>query len=200
MANWACTDYAIEGSKESLHKIYNAIMNPDIEEDSDKSWEGNVLRALDITWERDLKNIRGKYMRGFIRDAECIEFNVEKDDNLRFWAEEAWGLTDFYVALEEKFPDIKVYWIVEEIDGDVFATNDKEGKYFSTRFFVDTCIEGDYQSDYFTSEESVYKWLSDITDGKVTNEKEVNAFNDKHEEAETDEENFIYIHKYSIEN
>ena len=64
MANWAITDYVIEGSKESLKRIYDAIKNHEVEEESDNDWEGNILNALGIDWDREL------YMRGFMLDTE----------------------------------------------------------------------------------------------------------------------------------
>lgn len=46
MANWAFTEYAIEGPKETLQKIEQAILHHDMEEGSSKDWEGNILNAF----------------------------------------------------------------------------------------------------------------------------------------------------------
>ena len=102
------------------------------------------------------------------------------------------------MGLEQKFPDIKVYWIVEESGCVVYATNDKEAKYFKDRFWVDTCINNNYQSDYFQFESSVYKWLHDITDGKVSSAEDVEKFNSDHEDAGDDDKNFINIHPFKV--
>ena len=67
MPNWAYTSYAIEGPKEDLQKIEQAILHPEVKEGSDESWEGNVLNTLGSKWvgrDQDRKN--GLYMRGFI--------------------------------------------------------------------------------------------------------------------------------------
>jgi hypothetical protein len=101
-------------------------------------------------------------------------------------------------VLAENFPDIKIYWIVEESEEEIYATNDKEGKYFSDRFYVDTCIDGDYQMNYFTNEESMYKWIADITKNRVKTPEEVKVFNADYEDSEGVDENFIYIHKFDI--
>ena len=91
----------------------------------------------------------------------------------------------------------QTYYVVS----DVGATATMYAVYWGKRDNVNQWLYTD--ASYYQAPDgktnTVFK-VSDITDGKVTNEKEVNAFNDKHEEAETDEENFIYIHKYSIEN
>ena len=141
MANWASTDYVIEGPKETLKKIYDAIQHPDTSE-GDNGWEGGVLKALGITWKERQSDGSGYYMRGFIQDPESVEFNPETDKVLTFYAEEAWGATDFNEVLEKEFPDIKVYYNVIEEGEEIYATNDKEGKYFTDRFIVDTCING----------------------------------------------------------
>ena len=49
-----------------------------------------------------------------ITDKDVYLFNPETNDTLSFYAEEAWGLTDFNEVLAEHFPDIKIYWVVEE--------------------------------------------------------------------------------------
>lgn len=54
MANWARTDYRIEGNQEDLHEIYylcKAFDNgerPVMEDGASKDWEGNIILALGI--------------------------------------------------------------------------------------------------------------------------------------------------------
>ena len=193
MANWASTAYAIEGPKEALEKIEKAILEHPVEEGSSEDWEGNVLKALNIDWEPNTPDGKGYYMRGFIQDEPWFD-----GDTLRFYAEEAWGATDFHEVLEKNIPDIKVFYVVEEEGGDVYATNDKEGKYFPERYWVNICINNDWDSDYFTEESSIYTWLSKKTNGEVTDANSVETWNDKHEELEDDDENFVSIHEIEI--
>ena len=196
MANWAYTSYAVEGSKETLKKLEQAILYPDIQEGSAEGWEGNVLRALGITWKQNSPDGSGYYMRGFINDEPW--WQEEDYAILRFDAEEAWGITDFDEVLTENFPELKVYWSTEETGMGIYKTNDKEGKYFPERFWVDTCIDGNYRSEYFKNEEAVYNWLSGITDGKVKNAQDAEDFNSDYENSEASDENFIYIHQFTI--
>lgn len=191
MPNWSSTSYAIEGPKETLQKIEQAINHPDVKEGSDESWEGNVLRALNITYiDRHDDRDKGKYMRGFIIDNPWWD-----KDALHFSAEEAWGVTDFDEVLMEAFPDVKVFWVTEEPNMEIYETNDKEGKYFKDRFYVDVCIDGNYEADYFQFASSVYKWLSDLTNGRVNSNETLEAFNDKYE---GDDDNFIYVHEFRV--
>lgn len=188
MPNWCTTDYVIEGPHETLKKINDAILHHEVEENSSSDWEGNVLKALGITWER-IPDEKGYYMKGFIQDSSFLD-----EDTLKFYAEEAWGITDFNLVLEKNFPDIKVYFNGEEPNMEVYLTNDKEGKYFPNRYFVDTCINRVYNSEYFKTKEKAYKWLSEISNNKVTNEEQVEAFNTE----PLDEDDFIYIHEFAI--
>ena len=187
MANWAITDYVIEGPHEILEKINEAIRNPDIEAGSSEGWEGNILNTLGIDWDKKL------YMRGFITEEPSLG-----DNTLEFYAEEAWGATDFHEALEKAFPDIRVYYRVEEENDEVFATNDVEGKYFPEKYYVNICINRDYDSEYFKDEDTMCNWLSRKTDGKVNSIEEASDYNTMHEEQGTDEDNYITIHKFDI--
>ena len=191
MANWASTAYAIEGPIETLKKIEHAVLHHNVLGGSSDSWEGNVLIALGIDCEKEIINSHKPYLRGFIQDEPCW---CEEDTVLRLYAEEAWEVTDFYKLLERQFPDIKVYWSTEEIDNNFFATNDVNGKYFSDKYYVDTCIHGNYAFDYFESMESAYRWLDKISEGEVKNEEDIDEFNNKY--GNTDD--YINVYEYQI--
>lgn len=189
MANMASVAYAVEGPKETLQKINEAIVvavNSD-----DKRYEMYQVAEylnLPIT---DETSLGGE-----------ISEEPEWDENtgaLRFWSEERWGLQDFNELLEAQFPDVKVYWIVEESGMEIYCTNDKEGKYFPERYLVDTCIDGIYNSEYFKTEEQAYAWLNKLTYGKVKSKEDVEKFNANHEDSGTDDENYIYIHEFEVE-
>lgn len=204
MANWASTAYVIEGPENTLNKIWEAIQNPSTcVEDSSKGWEGNILLSLGIPWEErhvakektdgaeTVLYCKGHYLRGFIDE----DYYKDAKGFLHLFAEEAWGLTDFAELLSSKFPDIKVYWTVQEDGAEIYCTNDKEGKYFPERVYVDVCYNGDYYSEYFPDEESALKWLSEITKNKICTEKDVEKFNEDME----DSDDYIYVHYYDVE-
>ena len=195
MANWAYTSYAIEGPEELLEKINRAIIDHPVSEGADEHWEGDILNALGCKWvssNDDREN--GKYMRGFISDEPW--WQDDEHTALRFDAEEAWGVTDFDEVLHENFPEVKVYWTTEEGGMEIYETNDKEGKYFTDRVYVDTCINGNYQSDYFTNEKDAREWLCKWTNGKVKTEEDVDRFNEDAEEKCSDD--FIYVHIFKV--
>lgn len=188
MANMASVAYAIEGSKKSLEEIFEVILNA-VNTKDNRYEEYIAAESLKLPIKEDTR------LGGEIEADPTLENGV-----LRFYAEERWGLQDFAELLEKKFPDIKIYWVVEESGCEVYCTNDKEGKYFPERYYVDTAQDDIYQSEYFNTEEEVYEWLSKITNGRVKCKEDVDKFNSDYEDSGTEDENFIYIHEFKVEN
>ena len=186
MANMASVSYAIEGSQKSLEEIFGAICLA-IDVDHHHWEEYQTCINLGFTPEE----IEDKRLGGEISDTPSLGQGV-----MRFSTEERWGLQDFEELLRQKFTDIKVYWIVEECGCEVYYTNDREGKYFSDRYWVDTAQDDIYQSEYFKTEEDMYEWLNEKYG--VKSEEEVEAWNADYEDSGTDDENFIYIHKFEV--
>ena len=188
MANMASVAYAIEGSKESLESIQKAILEG---LNDKKHWtEYAACKSLGFTDEE----LDDKRIGGEISNDLTLENGV-----LRFYAEERWGLQDFEELLRQKFPDIKVYWTVEESGCDVYCSNDKEGKYFPDRFYADICVDGDYYSEYFVSEDSLFKWLSNITHREINSFDDVEEVNSNYEDSCEDDENFISVHIFDVD-
>lgn len=190
MANWASTSYRIEGSKEDLEKVYNVIdefmseRRKPVEVDASNEWEGNIVRALGATDEQ----MKNNYLRGFIEEYEM------DGDIIRIEAEEAWGTTDFRHVLAQLMPELTIYYIVEEPGCEVYATNDADGKYFPERFYVDAYVNGDYQSEYFDTEEQAMTYVANLLGKKEVSKNELENWNECHEE----DNNFIYIHEFEI--
>lgn len=190
MANWASTSYRIEGSKEDLEKVYNVIdefmseRRKPIEVNASSEWEGNIIRALGATDEQ----MKNNYLRGFIEEYEM------DGDIIRIEAEEAWGTTDFRQVLAQLMPELTIYYIVEEPGCEVYATNDAEGKYFPERFYVDAYVNGDYQSEYFETEEQAMTYVANLLVKKEVSKNELENWNECHE----DDDDFIYVHEFEI--
>ena len=183
----ASVSYMIEGPSETLKLINDAIVRAMSQEKHWDEWEACI--NLGFTEEE----LDGKRLGGEFSDEPSISENI-----LEFYAEERWGLQDFNELLEKKFPEIKVYWIVEESGCEVYATNDKDGKYFPERFYAELCQDDQIDFEYFKTEEAMYKWLSEKTDGRVHNEETVEQFNSDYEDEALDDENYIIIHQYAV--
>ena len=190
MANMASVAYAIEGLEKVLQKIYEAIMDAYCNDNGGSYQEYKAAKKLKLHCKEGKTRLRGDF-----QGEPRLENGV-----LRFSAEEAWGLQDFAELLEKHFSDIKVYWVVEEPGMEIYCTNDREGKYFPERYWVDTCIDAIYNSEYFRTEGDAYNWLDKLTYGRVKCKKDVEEFNADYEKACEDDENFIYVHEFDIEN
>lgn len=196
MANWALTDYAIEGPIETLKKIEQAILDHPVREGSDEKWEGNILTALGIEWvDRYMDPKNGLYMRGFVEEPAWY---TREGQTLRFSAMEAWDVTDFWIALERGLPGIKVYWRTEEEGCEIFSTNDVNGYYFPERYMVEVCLDGKDDQEYFVYQSDLFKWLYKLTNGKVNTLEKAEEFNREHEDPETLQDDYIYIHEFQV--
>ena len=93
MANWASTDYKIEGNSKDLQEIFELFCKFDkgerkpFDERTDKEWEGNIVWALG-------GNPEELCLKGFIQTCEL------DDGSLSIYAEEAWGVTDYAIFLK----------------------------------------------------------------------------------------------------
>lgn len=187
MANWAQTSYRIEGNSEDLQelndlcKAFLSKERPVMEEGASEEWEGNIILALGI-------DKRSSYLRGFIQECEL------EDVVLCIEAGEAWGATDFRHLLEGHYEDMKVYYIVEEEGCEVYATNDVEGKYFSYRFAVDSCVEGEDEFEYFKTEAEALQYIAGRLNRNSISVEEIKEWNEKHEL----DDDYISLHEYEI--
>ena len=188
MANIASVTYAIEGPQEVLNKINEAIVVT-VNSDDNRYEMYQAAEYLNLPIED------GTRLGGEIEEEPTWD---ERTGALKFWSEERWGLQDFAELLEEKFPDIRIYWMVEEPGMEIYCTNDAEGKYFPERYWVDTCIDSIYNSEYFETEQQVYEWLDKLTHGRVKTKEDAESFNADYEDSEASDENFIYIHEFEI--
>ena len=189
MANMASVAYAIEGPQKDLEEICGAICLA-ISDTEDKRYE-EYITCLKLGYSEEELD---KYRLG----GEIFDEPEIIDGVIEFWAEERWGLQDFEELLRKKFPEIKVYWIVEESGCDVYATNDKEGKYFPERYYVELSLDDQIEMEYFKTEEDMFQWLFKKTDGRVKNWQNVDDFNSDYEDEALDDENYIIIHQFDV--
>ena len=189
MANMASVAYAIEGPKESLEQIQQAVIKG-MKTNKDYWTEYKACEALGF----DFNTLDTTRLGGSIEE----EPYFEDDGSLTIHAEERWGLQGFCDLLEAKFPDIKIYWIVEESGCEVYCTNDKEGKHFPDRYYCELCQDDFSDYEYFKTEEAMYNWLSEKTQGRVHNAETAEQFNQDYEETGDECENYITIHQFEV--
>lgn len=190
MPNWCFTDYRIYGNKTQrgtllaeLH-VLNGLPKPRVENGFGNLWLGCIIDALGGDWHT-------VECRGQVLDFENY------DDYLRISTESAWAeCNEFRHFLEEKFPDLSVYHMSEELGCAGIWTNDMTGDVFEENWYLDSCLS-EFDSDYFYSLEEVADYINDVAgENSVEATKEsIDAFLEKYSEEHDDE----YLTLYQIE-
>lgn len=130
MPNWCYTQYQVTVDKKQLQKLH-AIMtelenmkSPGLYENGFSStWLGNLVIKLDGDWKKI-------YCRGswdnLLYENDTVTFNVETA-----WSEP----NEVRHFIEEKFPDIRLYYQSEESGMGIYITNDDIGQYFPEKYY-----------------------------------------------------------------
>lgn len=179
MANIAFTTYKIEGPEEDLNKIYQICLQCI---DDGNNAESDILESL-CADNLDNYSLRGE-----------IIFTV-KDEILLIEAEESWTITDFSKVLKVLFPDITIYWYVEEPACSIYETNDVSGKYFPAKYCLEYYKNDFIEETYYPeSDEELYNVVSRISEKSIKNQGDIEAFNKLHEEENT----YFSVHNITI--
>jgi len=161
MPNWNFTAYRVTGNKEKCADLYNKIKSLEdmkeslCENDFGKLWCGNLVHLLGGD-ENDYKNT---YCRGHITGYE-----LHPDGDLLFNVESAWSeLNQFRHFIEKAVGGIKIYHSSEEPGMELFRTNDKDGKYFPQKYYLDISDDNNdvYETEYPESLDEAKKILSE---------------------------------------
>lgn len=130
MANYIFTKYWVEGTKEGIHQLYDAIANAD-------GWAYNAIEALGLNGEKYEENFED-YGR-----TEWHKPNVEDKDGysvLFFEEQSAWersNIIDYLISEEPAFAGKFTNLYYYAADGDGWGeTNDSQNKYWDNSFAV----------------------------------------------------------------
>lgn len=187
MPNWCYTTYKVDGNKKQVDKLKQTIdelkdmEKPLVKSDFGNLWLGCLVTILGGDWGKQA-------CRG-----EIIDYDID-DDVLTINMEVAWcepeGLRDF---LKSKLPGINIYVSNEESGWGIYNTNDKEGKYFPERYYID----GYPEENYFETLEDAAKWVSEITGKEVHTEEEIEDACDEYEDPNNGDA-YLSYHKFNI--
>lgn len=192
MPNWCSTAYVIEGNAKEVKELYELMKDlqerkePSVENGFGTTWLGCLVDALGGDWNKI-------ECRGDWNSLELV------GDTLRFTTETAWApcMETFYLVCK-KFPSIRCFYQTEEPGMALYATNDKDGKYFSDKYLVDMYTpDKEYYHEYFSDLPSLYEWLADILEKPVKSEEDVNAIIGTWQE--NDDTAYCYIYPFQIE-
>ncbi len=188
MANYSTSSYMCVGDQcqvDALYKIMSDLESRDsslIENGYGKTWLGNLVKMLG----GDPYKVycRGSWS-GLKRTIEGVYFDCEH----------AWSRPDEVEELiREKFEEVEIYFICEELGTGIFETNDHDGTYFENTVIIDTESGG---MEYYTDEEAL-KALSEMLGREISDwaqaEDEVEEYNDSVVEGKSDTGR-IWLHR-----
>lgn len=176
MPNWCITNITIAGQADDIKKLYKDIWEATsmVRSGSDfgKDWEGNILAYFGIDHNDEIR------CRGYITD---LDVNVEEHGDatetgcITISQEDAWSPNVGYIKLiiDKKYPSLNdgISFIAEEPGCELYV---KFGDYYKDKAFVDLCINGDYESEYFDSVEGAIDYVNEATGMKFSSPDEVN--------------------------
>lgn len=163
MPNWCATSYRIDGSKSQCDKLYQLFQQTLAEKSLDASneasprWLGHIVEALGA----DPKKIP---CRGFWEDIDY------RDGVISLFVESAWAeCSGVRQLLEERFPEVTIYYQSEELGCEIFQSNDALGIYFPDQYLLQT----DEDTYYFCK-------LADLIAAvrEITGESDLQTFDD----------------------
>lgn len=192
MPNWCTTSYAVTGPSDQVaacRKVLTEVMNtePCHPNGFGKGWLGDFVHAFGKNW----KTVE---CRGQITH---IDENAE-DDVLRFDTMTAWAKMDCVEELIlERWPDLDIYWLEEELGCEIFSTNDSSGVFFKETYLVDVFQEG----MCYYNEHDALQAVSAIANQNITDWDEALEWTKKHNEEDTviENEDYVYLHHAEIE-
>ena len=187
MANCCYVEYKCVGKREQMKELLEAlhlVMNREtsrVENKWGKTWLGYLVEELQ--GHAASYTLRGRIL-DFKYDKEVLTVIQETD-----WEEQR----DMRIFLKEQLPEVDVYYTEEEPGGEVFSTNDVEGRFFPYRYM----LEGNDDSRHFCSIEEAAQTVAEIVGHEVTAEEEAidEALDDFMEEHEDE---FFSFHHFDI--
>lgn len=159
MPNWCFTEYVATGPKEQLQRLkeiflrLEAMPSPGLVENGfGSTWLGNLVAELGEDYTK-------VYCRG-----TWEEINPDQEDELCFTTVTAWAeMKDVRLLIERKFPEVKLYFISEELGCGIFETNDSEHSYFDSEYYLWIDGDDDCDGNYYVSLEEVVDKISALT-------------------------------------
>ena len=158
MPNWAYSQYHATGDKEQIDKLHTIMSeleemkSPGLHENGfGSTWLGNLVIMLGGDWKKI-------YCRG------SWDNLIYEDGVISFSVESAWGeLNEVRHLIEEKFPDIKLYYQCEEPGMGIYITNDDTGQFFPDEYYL--WVENG-ETDYYDNLDDLLKDVEKITGSK----------------------------------
>jgi hypothetical protein len=148
-----------------------------------KRWLGNLVTRLGADWNE-------VFCRGTWDDLKL------KSKSLYFFTESAWQAPfDLLQLIKKVYPGLEIYFSAEGDGWDTYLTNDKEGRFFESRFELDMPPE----NDYYDTIEEVAERIGAYLGRHVEPTKEaVYAVIDEFDETNDDMDAYINLKEFEV--
>ena len=104
-------------------------------------------------------------------------------------------MSDFRYVLHDLMPELKVYFISEELGCGVYATNDVDSKHYTDRYYVEVCIDDNSAgSEYFDTLEKALAYAAEVLGRESVTIEECSEWTAK--QAYT--EDYLYVHEFQV--
>ena len=191
MSNPAFMSVCLVGDRKQLRSLYGKMLRLQNRREPlvangfyyPKRWLGNLVVRLGADW-------REVYCKG---TWDCLKLSNE---SLYFFTETAWQAPFELLKLILKvYPGLEVYFSAEGDGWDAYLTNDREGRFFTSRYELDMPPD----NDYYDTIEKVAERISDYTGRCVAPTKEaVYAAIDAFDEENDDMDAYINLKEFEV--
>ncbi|MBQ9764392.1 MAG: hypothetical protein IJV92_08565 [Phascolarctobacterium sp.] len=122
----------------------------------------------------------------------------------KFQTESAWNpnVDIFNRIIRDKFKDeFEFEYCSEEPGLAIYINTDVEGFFFTDRYYLDSCINDEYETEYFESKEEVLEWIRDkFPEVKVTIKTALHKIEDEVQKyIDENSDDFFTLYKFSYE-
>ena len=205
MANWCDTMYVVTGNEKDIKDFHRALREIHNDFNMAKAgfnglWLGNILEYFGLNW-------KDYNCKGCIYYTEPKYWKEGSLYKLHFATETVWVPMNkvFDAIFEKHYPSLRYYYRTEEAGLGLFATNDKEGKYFPEKFILDVSGEdknGDPVElyEYYESLADLLEDVKQISDKDFKTLEEIGEyFNCLNEKSMNDNSCYYYsIRKFEV--
>ena len=191
MSNPAFMSVIIVGDRRQMKSLYGKMLRlqnrrkPLVENGFyyPKRWLGNLVTRLGADWNE-------VFCRGTWDDLKL------KSKSLYFFTESAWQAPfDLLQLIKKVYPGLEIYFSAEGDGWDTYLTNDKEGRFFESRYELDMPPG----NDYYDTIEEVAERIGAYLGRHVEPTKEaVYAVIDEFDETNDDMDAYINLKEFEV--
>ena len=207
MPNWCVSEMAVYTTNKNLFnnlEMVHTKLKKIVDENDTTTWDlFKVFKIFEPTWSENKICDSGLYNRGSIVHLGNIYDMKGGGKCFNVIYESAWeSMISGWEYLLDKY-GLKQVTIAEECGCGVFINTDKEGLFFTAKYFLYSYINDDYNEERFENEQQVVDYLNkEMFRGMPTKletfedaQEYIEKFNRKNE----DESWYIYLEKYCDE-